>query len=171
VTTKAYSAKYRKLKEIYENITQKKIADVTWGRKLTDLRKHFGLEHIEASNAQKIVEAYAGMKKQCPTFSFTASNFKERFAAFNYFRDSKATYTGQEALVVITNYLKVSLDSVPRSTRYYWFTQAGISYQANRKYSSSDDLPLIAFIAAEWAINKRSPVMKSANPEDNNLAA
>jgi len=171
VTTKAYSAKYRKLKNIYQSITQKEIADVTWSRELTKLRKHFGLEHIEASNAQRIVETYAGLKKRCPTFSFTASNFEERFAAFSYFRELKTVYTGQEALIAITNYLKVSLDDVPRSTKYYWFSQSGTSYRADRKYSSADDLPLIAFIATEWAINKRSQPMKSANPEESKLVA
>jgi len=171
VTTKAYSAKYRTLKNIYQSITQKEIADVTWSRELTKLRKHFGLEHIEASNAQRIVETYAGLKKRCPTFSFTASNFEERFAAFSYFRELKTVYTGQEALIAITNYLKVSLDDVPRSTKYYWFSQSGTSYRADRKYGSADDLPLIAFIATEWAINKRSQPMKSANPDDNKLVA
>ena len=65
---------------------------------------------------------------------------------------------------VLANYLIIELKDVPRSTKYYWFNKAGISYQSNQMYGNKD-LALVAFIACKWAINKRPVVMKSANPE------
>lgn len=162
MTTKAYSIKYRHLKKTYESITKKNIVDITWGRIVTDLRRYFSLS-IEADNAQSIVETYAGIKKRCPVFSFRTSSFKERWQAFKHFYDLGISYSGKDFLIVFTNYLEVNLDNVPRSTRYYWFSQAGLSYKAESIYSS-EDLALVAFVATQWVINKRPQPMKSANP-------
>ena len=170
MTTKAYSINYRKLKETYERITDKSLKDVTWGRLVTDLRRHFFL-NVEASNAQSIVETYARIKKRCPAFSFHKTDFKERWQAFKHFYESAdVSRNGKDSLVALTNYLGVNLDEIPRSTRYYWFNQSGLNYKAGSIYSSKD-LALVAFVATQWAINKRSQPMKSASPEDNKLAA
>ena len=169
MTTKAYSNKYRKLKEIYERITEKSLKDVTWGRLVTDLRRNFAL-NVEASDAQSVVETYARIKKRCPAFSFHKTHFKERWQAFKHFYGSGATYTGQNFLTILASYLQINLSDVPRSTRYYWFSQAGLSYAADDIYRANE-LALVAFVATQWAINKRSQPMKSANPEDNKLVA
>lgn len=170
MTTKAYSIKYRSLKRTYEDITKKSIVDVTWSRVLGGLKQYFSLE-VEANNAQNIVETYARLRKQCPAFSFRVSNFKERWQAFKHFYESPdINRSGKDSLIALANYLEVSLNRIPRSTRYYWFSQSGLNYKAESIYSSKD-LALVAFVATQWAINRRSQPMKSANPDDNKLAA
>ena len=77
-------------------------------------------------------------------------------------------FSGRGFLNALTNYLQVDLKDVPRSTKYYWFNKAGISYQNHHMYESKD-LALVAFIACKWAINKRSVVMKSADPSNYEL--
>ncbi|RCJ26191.1 hypothetical protein A6770_26635 [Nostoc minutum NIES-26] len=162
MATKKYVAKYRNLKETYERITAKGISDITWYRIVASLKQYFSLE-IESANAQSIVETYAQLKRKCPAFSFRTSDFNERWQAFKHFYDAQfVQYTGQQFLIALADYLKINLDDVPRSTRYYWFSQAELSFSAQDVYHSKD-LALVAFVAAKWAINKRSQTMKSAN--------
>jgi hypothetical protein len=164
VATKRYVAKYRFLKQTYERITVKSISDITWYRLVASLKQYFSLS-IESANAQSIVETYAQLKRKCPAFSFRTSDFSERWQAFKHFYDSQfVQYTGQQFLVALADYLKINLDAVPRSTRYYWFSQASLSYKAEKSYQSKD-LALVAFVATQWAINKRSQPMKSATIE------
>lgn len=169
MATKRYLAKYRLLKETYEGITGKGISDITWYRVVASLKQYFSLE-IESIQAKSIVETYAGMKRKCPAFSFRTSDFSERWQAFKHFYDAEEVqYTGQQFLVALADYLKINLDDVPRSTRYYWFSQANLSYKSLQSYQSKD-LALVAFIATQWAINKRSQPMKSATIEVLTLA-
>ncbi|MHC5823741.1 MAG: hypothetical protein ACYT04_49885 [Nostoc sp.] len=164
MATKKYVAKYRLLKETYEGITGKGISDITWYRTVASLKQYFSLE-IESEKAISIVETYAGMKRKCPAFSFRTSDFSERWQAFKHFYDAEEVqYTGQQFLVALADYLKINLDDVPRSTRYYWFSQANLSYNALHSYQSKD-LALVAFVAAKWAINRRVQPMKSATIE------
>ncbi|RCJ42496.1 hypothetical protein A6770_34625 [Nostoc minutum NIES-26] len=161
MATKKYVAKYRNLKQTYERITVKGISDITWYRIVASLKQYFSLE-IESANAQSIVETYAQLKRKCPAFSFRTSDFNERWQAFKHFYDAQfVQYTGQQFLIALADYLKINLDNVPRSTRYYWFSQAELSFSAQDVYHSKD-LALVAFVAAKWAINKRSQPMKSA---------
>lgn len=169
MATKKYVAKYRFLKEAYERIIGKGISDITWYRVVASLKQYFSLE-IESIQAQSIVETYAGMKRKCPAFSFRTSNFSSRWQAFKHFYDAEEVqYTGQQFLIALADYLKINLDDVPRSTRYYWFSQANLSYKSLQSYQSKD-LALVAFIATQWAINKRSQPMKSATIEVLTLA-
>lgn len=169
MATKKYLAKYRLLKETYEGITGKGISDITWYRVVASLKQYFSLE-IESIHAQSIVETYAGMKRKCPAFSFRTSDFSDRWQAFKHFYDAQfVQYTGQQFLVALADYLKINLDDVPRSTRYYWFSQAALSYNALHSYQSKD-LALVAFVASKWAINKRSQPRKSATIEVLTLA-
>ncbi|WP_143861810.1 hypothetical protein [Nostoc linckia] len=164
MATKKYVAKYRFLKETYERITGKGISDITWYRIVASLKQYFSLS-IESANAQSVVETYAGMKCKCPAFSFRTSDFNERWQAFKHFYDAQEVqYTGQQFLVALAEYLRINLDDVPRSTRYYWFSQAELSFSALDVYHSKD-LALVAFVAAKWAINKRSQPIKSATIE------
>jgi hypothetical protein len=164
VASKRYLAKYRLLKGTYEGITGKGISDITWYRVVASLKQYFSLS-IESIHAQSIVETYAGMKRKCPAFSFRTSDFSERWQAFKHFYDAQfVQYTGQQFLAALADYLKINLDDVPRSTRYYWFSQADLSYKAEKSYQSKD-LALVAFIATQWAINKRSQPMKSASTD------
>ncbi|MBN3945115.1 MAG: hypothetical protein HWQ38_00900 [Nostoc sp. NMS7] len=161
MATKKYVAKYRLLKETYEGITEKGISDITWYRTVASLKQYFSLS-IESEKAISIVETYAGMKRKCPAFSFRTSDFNSRWQAFKHFYDAQEVqYTGQQFLVALADYLKINLDDVPRSTRYYWFSQATLSYNALHTYHSKD-LALVAFVAAKWAINRRTQPMKSA---------
>ncbi|MHC5728467.1 MAG: hypothetical protein ACYTXY_31010, partial [Nostoc sp.] len=89
---------------------------------------------------------------------------EERWQAFKHFYSSEGGYSGIEALSALANYLKINLDDVPSSTRYYWFSQVGLSYSAHSTYQSKD-LALVAFVAAKWAINRRAQPMKSATIE------
>lgn len=164
MATKRYVTKYRFLKQTYERITAKSISDITWYRLVASLKQYFSLE-IESPKAQSIVETYAYLKRKCPAFSFRTSDFNERWQAFKHFYDAQLVqYTGQQFLVALADYLKINLDAVPRSTRYYWFSQATLSYKAEKLYQSKD-LALVAFVATQWAINKRSQPMKSADPK------
>jgi hypothetical protein len=164
VATKKYVAKYRFLKETYERITEKDISDITWYRIVASLKQYFSLE-IESEKAKNIVETYAHLKRKCPAFSFRTSDLNSRWQAFKHFYDAQLVqYTGQQFLRVLADYLEINLDDVPRSTRYYWFSQAGLSFNALNTYHSKD-LALVAFVAAKWAINKRSQPMKSATIE------
>ncbi|MBN3906572.1 MAG: hypothetical protein HWQ35_08430 [Nostoc sp. NMS1] len=169
MATKKYVAKYRLLKETYEGITGKGISDITWYRTVASLKQYFSLS-IESEKAISIVETYAGMKRKCPAFSFRTSDFNSRWQAFKHFYDGQfVQYTGQQFLVALADYLKINLDDVPRSTRYYWFSQAGLSFNALHTYHCKD-LALVAFVAAKWAINRRPQPMKSATTEVLTLA-
>lgn len=169
MATKKYVAKYRLLKETYERITGKGISDITWYRIVASLKQYFLLS-IESANAQSIVETYAQLKRKCPAFSFRTSDFSSRWQAFKHFYDAREVqYTGQQFLVALADYLKINLDDVPRSTRYYWFSQATLNYKSEKSYHSKD-LALVAFVAAKWAINKRSQPVKSATIEVLTLA-
>jgi hypothetical protein len=169
VATKQYVAKYRNLKQTYERITEKDISDITWYRTVASLKQYFSLS-IESTNAQSVVETYAQLKRKYPAFSFRTSDFSSRWQAFKHFYDAQfVQYTGQQFLAALADYLKINLTDVPRSTRYYWFSQAGLSFNALNTYHCKD-LALVAFVAAKWAINKRSQPVKSAEPEVLTLA-
>jgi hypothetical protein len=161
VATKKYLAKYRQLRQIYERALGKTISDETWYRVVSFLKQRFNLR-VESKDAETIVETFAGLKRRYGALSPTREGFEERWQAFKHFYDSQGGYSGIEALSALANYLKINLDDVPSSTRYYWFSQAGLSYSAHGIYHSKD-LALVAFVAAKWAINKRSQPMKSAN--------
>jgi hypothetical protein len=170
VATKEYLSKYRQLKKAYERIIGKSIADVTWYRVVGNLKRYFGFE-VEASSALLIVESFADLKRRYGAFSFNNPDFNERWATFKHFYDGeKIEYTCKQFLMLLAEHLKIDLQDVPRSTRYYWFERAGIKYQAD-EYRRSKDLALVAFVATNWAIAKRSQRVKSANPEDNKLVA
>ncbi|MDZ7969641.1 MAG: hypothetical protein RM368_32660 [Nostoc sp. DedSLP03] len=160
MATKEYIAKYRQLKQIYERELNKQIADITWYRVVATLKQHFSFE-VQAVDAQKIVEGFAGLKRRYGSFTGRGEGFTERWQAFRHFYEIDAQYQGGEFLKLLADYLKINLDDVPRSTRYYWFEKAGLSFSAENIYHCKD-LALVAFIAAKWAINKRSQPMKSA---------
>nr|WP_322720932.1 hypothetical protein [Nostoc sp. ChiQUE02]MDZ8234021.1 hypothetical protein [Nostoc sp. ChiQUE02] len=168
MATKEYIAKYRQLKQIYERELNKQIADITWYRVVATLKQHFSFE-VQAVDAQKIVEGFAGLKRRYGSFTGRGEGFTERWQAFRHFYEIDAQYQGGEFLKLLADYLKINLDDVPRSTRYYWFEKAGLSFSAENIYHCKD-LALVAFIAAKWAINKRSQPMKSATIEVLTLA-
>ena len=98
-----------------------------------------------------------------------SKGFNERWQVFKHFYELDASYNGKSFLVALADYLKINLDDVPRSTRYYWFEKAGLSFSAENIYHSKD-LALVAFVAAKWAINRRVQPMKSATIEVLTLA-
>lgn len=165
--SKSYCLKYRKLKRIYEREIGKEVADITWRRVLSTLRQQLDFK-VEASNAEIIVKRIGDFKRRYGTFSGRSEGFDERWKAFKHFYDMDKQFSGRGFLNALTNYLQVDLKDVPRSTKYYWFNKAGISYQNHHMYESKD-LALVAFIASKWAINKRSSVMKSADPNNYKL--
>lgn len=168
MATKKYLAKYRQLRQIYEQALGKTISDETWYRVVSFLKQRFSFK-VESENAASIVETFAGLKRRYGALSPTREGFEERWQAFKHFYDLDGGYRGKEALSAVANYLKINLDDVPSSTRYYWFSQAGLSYNAGSTYHSKD-LALVAFVAAKWAINKRPQPMKSATIEVLTLA-
>jgi len=164
VATKQYLSKYRQLKEAYERIIGKSVADVTWYRVVGNLRRYFSFE-VEAPGALLIVESFADLKKRYGAFSFNSSDFGERWATFKHFYDQVGIeYTCKQFLALLAEHLRIDLEDVPRSTRYYWFERAGVKYQAD-EYRHNKDLALVAFVATNWAIAKREATMKSASPE------
>lgn len=163
MTTKIYSVKYRQLKQIYERNIGKQISDITWYRVVAFLKQRFSL-NVESANAQEIVETFAGLRRRYGALTPSSKGFNERWQVFKHFYELDASYNGKSFLVALADYLKINLDDVPRSTRYYWFSQAGLSFNALNTYHSKD-LALVAFVAAKWAINRRPQPMKSALPQ------
>ncbi len=160
MATKEYIAKYRQLKLLYERELDKQIADITWYRVVATLKQHFSFE-VQAVDAQKIVSAFAGLKRRYGSFTGRGEGFNERWQTFRHFYELDTHYDGRQFLEILADYLKINLDDVPRSTRYYWFEKAGLSFKAENIYHSKD-LALVAFVAAKWAINRRTQPMKSA---------
>lgn len=167
MASKSYCLKYRMLKRIYEREIGKEVSDITWRRVVSTLKQKFDFK-VEAYNAEKLVIMIGGFKRKCGTFSVRSENHDERWKAFKHFYGMDKEFSGKDYLNALTNYLKIELKDVPRSTKYYWFNKAGISYQTDQMYKSKD-LALVAFIACKWAINKRPVTMKSANPESYKL--
>lgn len=163
MATKEYMAKYRQLKQIYERELNKQIADITWYRVVATLKQHFSFE-VQAVEAQKIVRAFAGLKRRYGSFMGRGEEFNERWQAFRHFYELDTHYSSIQFLEILADYLKINLREVPRSTRYYWFERAGLSLSAKEQHHSKD-LALVAFVAAKWAINRRPQPMKSATIE------
>ena len=165
--SKSYCLKYRKLKRIYEKEIGKEVADITWRRVLSTLRQQLDFK-VEASNAEIIVKRIGDFKRRYGIFSGRSEGFDERWKAFNHFNEMDKQFSGEGFLNALAKYLQIELKDVPRSTKYYWFTKACLSYKTNERYESKD-LALVAFIACKWAINKRSVEMKSADPNNYKL--
>jgi hypothetical protein len=163
VATKAYSIKYRKLKRVYELGLGREVSDTTWARVVSTLKQCFDFK-VESKDSQIYVETIANLKRRYGTFSIRSEGFFERWKAFKYFYSMDKDFSGRGFLNSLSNYLDIDIKDVPRSTKYYWFNKAGISYKTDQIYKSKD-LSLVAFIACKWAINKRPVTMKSANPE------
>ena len=151
------------LKRIYESEIGKEVSDITWRRVTSILKREFDFK-VEGSNAASLVVMIGEFRRKCGTFNLKSEDHKERWEAFKHFHEMNKEFSGKGFLNALANYLKIELKDVPRSTKYYWFNKAGISYQSNQMYGNKD-LALVAFIACKWAINKRPVVMKSANPE------
>ncbi|NJN12902.1 MAG: hypothetical protein HC836_37180 [Richelia sp. RM2_1_2] len=165
--SKSYCLKYRRLKRIYEREIGKEVADITWRRVLSTLKQHFDFK-VEALNSENLVKRIGNFKKQYGIFSGRSEGFNERWKAFSHFYEMDKQFSGKDFLIALAKYLQIELKDVPRSTKYYWFTKACLSYKTNGSYESKD-LALVAFIACKWAINKRSSVMKSAEPNNHKL--
>ncbi|WP_138505730.1 hypothetical protein [Nostoc sp. PA-18-2419] len=163
MATKQYIAKYHQLKQVYERELGKEIADVTWYRVVATLKQHFNF-NVLSSDASKIVETFAGFKRCYGSFTGRGEGFSERWEAFKHFYYMDKLYHGEEFMNLLADYLKINLDDVPRSTPYYWFERAELSFSALDIYHCKD-LALVAFVAAKWAINKRSQPRKSATIE------
>ncbi len=168
MATKQYIAKYHQLKQVYERELGKEIADITWYRTVSILKQHFSF-NVLGSDANKIVETFAGFKRRYGSFTGRGEGFSERWEAFKHFYEMDAQYHGEEFMKLLADYLKINLDHVPRSTPYYWFERAELSFSAENIYHCKD-LALVAFVAAKWAINKRSQPIKSATIEVLTLA-
>ncbi|QIR41878.1 hypothetical protein HCG51_34935 (plasmid) [Tolypothrix sp. PCC 7910] len=166
MATKQYIAKYHQLKQVYSRELGKEIADITWYRVVATLKQHFNF-NVMSSDAQKIVETFAGFKRRYGSFTGRGEGFSERWQAFKHFYEVDTFYHGEEFLKLLAEHLKINLEDVPRSTPYYWFERAELSFRAENVYHSKD-LALVAFVAAKWAINKRpqpTQLMKSATIE------
>jgi hypothetical protein len=160
---KSYSAKYRRLKKVYEKEVGKEVSDSTWSRVVSSLKQQFDF-HVESPNSEKLVKVIGDFKRRYRTFSGRSEGFNERWEAFKYFYDMNKDFSGRGFLNALANYLQINLKDVPRSTKYYWFNKADINYKSDQMYKSSD-LALVAFIACKWAINKRPETIKTASPE------
>ncbi len=64
---------------------------------------------------------------------------------------------------------KIDLSQVSRTSRYNWFTNAGIPYRANKKYSTSD-LALVAFQAAKCIKSREMKRVEKATQTINAIA-
>ncbi len=142
------------MKALYEDTYGKQISDRTWYRVVAGLKEYFNYQ-TEAKSAERIVKLFAGLRHKCPSFNFQKSDFSERYKAFEHFYrmgDTKC-YPGQ-FLHELAQYLQINLEEVPRSTKHYWFKRAGLKYSSKELYSIKN-LSLVAFVAAQWAINRK----------------
>lgn len=64
---------------------------------------------------------------------------------------------------------KIDLSKVSRTSRYNWFTNAGIPYRANKEYSTSD-FALVAFQAARCIKSREMRRVEKATQTINAIA-
>ncbi len=148
------ATKNQKMKKIYEQAYGSVIGDATWYRITAGLREHFNYD-AGNKNAEIIVRRVAGIKRQCKAFSFRRTDFQERYKYFQHFYGMKGLECYVEQfLEELAQVLKIQIKDVPRSTKHYWFSQAGLNYSSEKLYKM-EDLALVAFVAAQWAINRR----------------
>lgn len=145
MASKAYCQKYRRLKQVYCNTYGKPISDITWYR-LTSQLKQFIDFSVTSSNAELIVKTIASIKRSHRNFRINGDNFAECWALFQHYYQMKTWLTCAEFLADLSSTLDLS--KVSRTSRYNWFTNAGIPYKSDKKYFTSD-LALVAFQAAK----------------------
>ncbi|MBD0263124.1 MAG: hypothetical protein ICV78_10475 [Tolypothrix sp. Co-bin9] len=145
MATKAYCTKYRNLKRVFESTYQKPVSDIFWYRLTAQLKEYLKFS-VENSNAELIVRSIANLKKSHRNFRINNDSFSECWALFQYYYQQKTHITCAEFLADLTQ--RLDLSEISRTSRYNWFTNAGIPYRHEKKYSTSD-LALVAFQAAK----------------------
>lgn len=145
MASKKYCKQHRGLKELYERTYQKKIADVSWYRLVSQLKQFMNFS-VEAHNAASTIKAIANMKRSHRNFRVSSENFQECWDLFQLYYQQKKQLTCAEFLANLSQNLDLSL--VSRTSVFNWFTNAGIPYRHEKKYSTSD-LALVAFQAAK----------------------
>lgn len=158
MATKKYVIKYRKLKAIYEELSGKRIADVTWYRLVADMKRYLDFS-VESPQAELTVRWVADLKAKYRKFSFTSDKFSEGLDLFQKYRNRDYVFGCEEFFLDLLHCLGVEESEVPRSTKYHWFQRSGVSYGVDKRYKSKD-LALVALAAARWVLNKREEKAK-----------
>lgn len=145
MASKKYCTKHRGLKELYERTYQKKIADVSWYRLVSQLKDFMNFS-VEADNAALTVRTIANLKRTHRNFRISSESFSECWDLFQHYYQQKKHLTCAEFLASLST--KIDLSPVSKTSVYNWFTNAGIPYRHEKKYSTTD-LALVAFQAAK----------------------
>lgn len=145
MASRDYCQKYRRLKRVYCATYGKDISDLTWYRLTSQLRQFLDFD-VTSSNAEVIVKTIASIKRSHRNFRISSDSFADCWAIFQHYYQMKSWLTCAEFLADLAN--KIDLAQVSRTSRYNWFTNAGIPYKADKRYQTSD-LALVAFQAAK----------------------
>jgi hypothetical protein len=166
MASKSYCQKHRRLKQVYCTTYGKPISDITWYR-LTAQLKQFLNFSVTNANAEVIVKTIASMKRSHRNFRIGSENFSECWAIFNDYYKMNTWLSCAEFLEELGR--KIDLSQVSRTSRYNWFTNAGIPYRANKKYSTSD-LALVAFQATKCIKSREMKRLEKATQTINAIA-
>ncbi|WP_414756346.1 hypothetical protein [Anabaena sp. CCY 9910] len=145
MATKEYCRKYRHLKRVFESTYQKPVSDIFWYRLTAQLKQYLNFS-VERRDAELIVRSIANLKKSHRNFRVNSDNFSECWQLFQHYYKQKKHITCAEFLADLAQQLDLS--QVSRTSRYNWFTKAGIPYRHEKTYSTSD-FALVAFQAVK----------------------
>lgn len=145
MASKQYCQRYRRLKQVYCATYGKQISDLTWYRITSQLKQFLGFD-VMGNNAEVVVKTIASMKRSHRNFRINSESFGECWQLFQHYYQQKQWLSCAEFLADLSQ--KIDLSQVSRTSRYNWFTNAGIPYKADKKYLTSD-LALVAFQAVK----------------------
>ncbi|MDZ8227886.1 MAG: hypothetical protein RMY00_33660 [Nostoc sp. ChiVER01] len=126
------------------------MSDIFWYRLTAQLKEYLKFS-VENSNAELIVKSIANLKKSHRNFRINNESFSECWTLFQHYYQQNKHLTCAEFLADLAQ--RLDLSQVSRTSRYNWFTNAGIPYRHEKKYPTSD-LALVAFQAAK-CLNSR----------------
>ena len=166
MASKSYCQKYRRLKQVYCITYGKPISDITWYRLIAQLKRFLDFS-VTNTNAEVIVKTIASMKRSHRNFRICSDNFSECWALFQDYYQMNTWLSCAEFLEELGK--KIDLSQVSRTSRYNWFTNAGIPYRANKEYSTYD-LALVAFQAAKCIKSREMKRVEKATQTINAIA-
>lgn len=115
-------------------------------------------------DASQAVRHYASIKRKYGSLLGKGTEHSRRMLAFNHFHsmNKTQTLTGLQFLTEFSKFMKVDLKAIPPANFYYWFSRADLQFNLKQSYKI-EDLSIVAYIAALWAINKHNQAIKTAD--------
>lgn len=165
MASKAYSQKYRQLKQVFEQVYQKPVSDIFWYRLISQLKRYLNFS-IDNPNAEIIIKQIALIKKSYRNFRINSAIFSECWKLFQYYYRQNTEISCADFLADLAK--KIDISQVSRTTRYDWFSKAKTPYKAAKKYSSKN-LALVAFYAAKSIKSKEWEQVQKSTIEVNTI--